>query len=593
MVNTFFKKSILALSICTATANSWAQVDKTASKNTSTPPMYFGLGIFGGAQTGKLDQNAWSQSYLNALNANISNLEQSSASHLGFNASFGYYFGKKRMIGLGTGFQFLRSQYNFGLENFAVEFESVDAQGQTFRQKIHSNGKITEQIKQNTMGIPLMLLFKKDLGEKWGINLDAGMVFNFSSTGIYSAENANFDYEAIYKLDNNGVPMYDNSTTPDPNSWLITAEHYNRVNPNGDVNAYFDNLQNQGFNVGLGVTPTTTEGDLNNLKVNASWMVRPSVSYKIKPYLALHLNVMLQQMKTTFENGDSYRMTDQRGTYSSMTNGLKSNTQLFYNLGLGMRYYFGEPKAKTPPPAPPVVTAPVEKKPEPVIVKEIPKEPVKVEVKPEVKEDPYKEIVKVMVKLQDEKYGKPVAGNIAITQGTKTVFNGKADQSGISNFYLEPGNYAVEVKAVGYLTAEEDLQLAPSEKGKSKTIELKQPKIEKGLTFKLKNINFETGSDKITPESYNSMDKMAEILKENPTMVVEVGGHTDNTGDAKKNLELSQKRAKQVMNYLISKGVDAKQMKAVGYGETKPVADNATDEGKSLNRRVMFTVIGF
>jgi outer membrane protein OmpA-like peptidoglycan-associated protein len=124
-------------------------------------------------------------------------------------------------------------------------------------------------------------------------------------------------------------------------------------------------------------------------------------------------------------------------------------------------------------------------------------------------------------------------------------------------------------------------------------IELKQPKIEKGLTFKLKNINFETGSDKITPESYNSMDKMAEILKENPTMVVEVGGHTDNTGDAKKNLDLSKKRATQVMNYLISKGVDAKQLKAVGYGETKPVADNATDEGKSLNRRVMFTVIGF
>lgn len=592
MVNTFFKKSIIALSLCTVATISFGQVEKGALKNAQTPPWYVGLGVFGGSQTGKLDQNVWSQYYLNALNTNISNLEQKKGSHIGFNASFGYYFGKKRMIGLGTGFQFLQSQYELGLETFAVEFQSVDEQGQTFRQIIRSNNPIQEQIKQSTMGIPVMLLFKKELNQHWGINLDAGMVFNFSSKGTFSAENANFDYEAIYKLDNNGVPMYDNSSIPDPNSWLITAEHYNRVHPTGDVNAYFDNLQNQGFNVGLGVSPTTTDGDLSKLKVNASWMIRPSVSYKLNSNVALHLNLMLQQVKTTFKNSGNHQMTNQLGTYSSMTNSLKSNTQLFYNVGLGMRYYFGEKKEKTPPPAPPappVVTAPIEKKPEPVVEKVQPKEP----VKPEVKEDPYKEMVKVTVILQDEKYAKPVAGNIVITQGMKTVFNGKADQSGISNFYLEPGDYAVEVKALGYLTAEEDLQLAPSEKGKSKTIELKQPKIEKGLTFKLKNINFETGSDKITPESFTSMDKMAEILKENPTMVVEVAGHTDNSGDAKKNLELSQKRANQVMNYLISKGVDAKQMKAVGYGENKPVADNETAEGKSLNRRVMFTVIGF
>ena len=589
MVNTFFKKSIIALSFFTITANSWGQVEKVSPANTQTPPWYVGLGVFGGAQSGKLDQNSLSQNYLNALNSNISEIKQNNGSHLGFNVSFGYYFGKKRMLGLGSGFQFLHNQFDLGLETFAIEFESQDVQGQTFRQKIGSTNSIQEQIKQNTFGIPVMVLFKKELNKHWGINLDAGMVFNFSSKGTYSVENANFDYEAIYKLDNNGVAVYDNSSIPDPNSWLITAEHYNRVNPNGDVNAYFDNLQNQGFNVGLDVAPSTTTGDLSKIKVNPSWIIRPSVSYKLNSSMALHLNLMLQQMKTTFDNSENYRMTDQLGSYSSMSNSLKSSTQLFYNVGLGLRYYFGEKKEKTPPPAPPVVSAPIEKKPEPVVVKVQPKEP----VKPEVKEDPYKEMVKVTVKLQDEQYGKPVAGNIAITQGTKTVFNGKADQSGISNFYLEPGNYAVEVKALGYLSAEEDLQLAASEKGKSKTIELKQPKIEKGLTFKLKNINFETGSDKITAESYVSMDKMAEILKENPTMLVEVGGHTDNTGDAKKNLELSQKRANQVMTYLISKGVNAKQMKAIGYGETKPVADNETPEGKSLNRRVMFTVIGF
>lgn len=589
MVTTIFKKSILALSLCTATANGMAQVDKTTNQKIETAPWYVGLGVFGGGQTGNLDQITWSQYYLNPLNVNISNLEHKSASHLGFNASMGYYFGKKRMFGLGTGFQLLQSQFDLGLETFALDFESVDAQGQTFRQRIRANNSIQEQIQQTTLGVPVLLLFKKDLGKNWGINLDAGMVFNFSSKGTFSAQNVNFDYEAIYMMGNNGATVYDNNPTPDPNSWLITEEHYNRVNPNGNVNTYFEGLQNQGFNVGLGVKPEKLKGDLNDLKVNASWMIRPSVSYKLSSNVALHINFMLQQVKTTFASNENYRMTDQLGSYASLSNGLKSNTQLFYNLGLGLRYYFGAPKAKTPPPAPPVVVVPVEKKPEPVVV-ELPKEQPK---KSEVKEDPYKEMVKVTVKLQDEQYGKPVAGNIFITQGTKTVFNGKADQSGISNFYLEPGNYAVEVKAVGYLTAEEDLQLAPTEKGKSKTIELKQPKIEKGLTFKLKNINFETGSDKITVESYVSLDKMAEILKENPTMVVEVGGHTDNSGDAKKNLELSKKRETQVVNYLIAKGVNVNQMKAIGYGQTKPVADNATPEGKALNRRVMFTVIGF
>ncbi|MBX7183268.1 MAG: OmpA family protein, partial [Bacteroidia bacterium] len=126
-----------------------------------------------------------------------------------------------------------------------------------------------------------------------------------------------------------------------------------------------------------------------------------------------------------------------------------------------------------------------------------------------------------------------------------------------------------------------------------KIIELKQPKIEKGLVFKLKAINFETGSNKMKESSFNILDKMADILKENPSMVIEVAGHTDNVGDDQKNLVLSESRAKTVMDYLLQKGVNAKQMKAVGYGETQPIADNNTEEGRLANRRVMFTVLEF
>jgi outer membrane protein OmpA-like peptidoglycan-associated protein len=113
------------------------------------------------------------------------------------------------------------------------------------------------------------------------------------------------------------------------------------------------------------------------------------------------------------------------------------------------------------------------------------------------------------------------------------------------------------------------------------------------LVFKLSAINFETGSDKLTTTSYNILDKMADILKENPQMVVEVGGHTDNVGDDQKNLVLSQNRANAVMNYSVKKGVKASQLKAVGYGETQPISENDTDEGRKKNRRVMFTVLEF
>jgi outer membrane protein OmpA-like peptidoglycan-associated protein len=245
-----------------------------------------------------------------------------------------------------------------------------------------------------------------------------------------------------------------------------------------------------------------------------------------------------------------------------------------------MRYYFGSTKPK---PAPVVA---------PPVVKEEPK-PAPVVVAPAPKPDPAKEKVLVQVKLQDEKYGKPVPGNIIIKKGNEVVYNGVADASGLSKFYLDPGYYAVGVTAKGYIPAEESLNLLASEKGTSKTIELKQPKIEKGLVFKVRAINFETGSDQLTPSSYDILNNIGAMLIEYPQMVIEIAGHTDNVGDDNLNLVLSQKRADAVKAYLVNKGGNAKQITAKGYGETKPIADNTTDDGKLKNRRVEFSVLEF
>ncbi|MCQ2310137.1 MAG: OmpA family protein [Paludibacteraceae bacterium] len=120
------------------------------------------------------------------------------------------------------------------------------------------------------------------------------------------------------------------------------------------------------------------------------------------------------------------------------------------------------------------------------------------------------------------------------------------------------------------------------------------PVIQKAVTTLLKKamqgIQFETGKAVIKSKSYSLLNQIAKTFIDNPTYVVEVQGHTDNTGKADANKTLSQKRADAVRDYLIKAGVPAERLTAVGYGQDKPIADNATAEGRALNRRVEFNI---
>ncbi len=106
----------------------------------------------------------------------------------------------------------------------------------------------------------------------------------------------------------------------------------------------------------------------------------------------------------------------------------------------------------------------------------------------------------------------------------------------------------------------------------------------------LSGVTFEVNTANLRPESRSVLNEMATQLKANPTVKVEVAGHTDNTGEAAYNLDLSQRRAEAVRDYLIAQGVPAAQLTARGYGETSPVADNSTRAGRQQNRRVELIV---
>ena len=109
--------------------------------------------------------------------------------------------------------------------------------------------------------------------------------------------------------------------------------------------------------------------------------------------------------------------------------------------------------------------------------------------------------------------------------------------------------------------------------------------------IRLNYVNFETGSDQLTANSRYELDNLVEALKANRDIKIEVSGHTDNTGDASENQTLSEARATAVFNYLSNNGVTPNRMTAVGYGQTKPVDTNETEDGRAMNRRTEFKIV--
>jgi len=103
-------------------------------------------------------------------------------------------------------------------------------------------------------------------------------------------------------------------------------------------------------------------------------------------------------------------------------------------------------------------------------------------------------------------------------------------------------------------------------------------------------INFGNAEAVILPDSYGILDRLVNVVKQCSAFEINIEGHTDSSGSAAFNQRLSQDRASAVVDYLVSKGVSRAQMVAQGFGETRPIGDNSTPEGKALNRRIEFTI---
>lgn len=198
--------------------------------------------------------------------------------------------------------------------------------------------------------------------------------------------------------------------------------------------------------------------------------------------------------------------------------------------------------------------------------------------------------------VYDKETKQPLAAEVLVVnlKTKKTQFNDFTSAETGDFLAVMPfgSNYSLNVSAKGYLFYSDHFEL--QEKNGNKPVELivYMERIRTGSNLTLKNIFFETNMATLLPPSLTELEILLGLLRENPKMSIEIQGHTDNTGSDTQNMALSEARAKAVYNYLVERNIEADRLTYKGYGKSKPVASNASPEGRQKNRRTSFAITG-
>ena len=194
-----------------------------------------------------------------------------------------------------------------------------------------------------------------------------------------------------------------------------------------------------------------------------------------------------------------------------------------------------------------------------------------------------KELVSARISYQSLPYGNKV---------------GVINNSTYSFPMFDNEKYTITVEAPGFSTVKYMLDPAQAngEKKVLKDIELSsgEAKVNThtvGHVMRLNNLSFEAGSARIDPESYSELDLVLDMMTQNPTMIIQLEGHTDYIGVASDNMKLSQRRVDAVKSYLVNKGIAKTRMKTKAFGGTQPISRDNTPEGHRLNRRVEVRIL--
>ncbi len=216
-----------------------------------------------------------------------------------------------------------------------------------------------------------------------------------------------------------------------------------------------------------------------------------------------------------------------------------------------------------------------------------------IKLRDEEKPDP---VVLIEGKVYDKKTKRPIGTSIVYENALTGKTEGYADsnpRTGEYKIVLPYGvKYQISSKKKNYFAISEEFDLRSISEYKEIKKNLYMVPLEKEKTILLKNVNFLPAKAILASGSYNEIDRLSKIMKENPTMIIELQGHTENTpGYEEKLMALSVKRVKTVKKYLMNKGVAKDRIKEKAFGGTKPIASNETQAGRKQNRRVEFKII--
>lgn len=211
-----------------------------------------------------------------------------------------------------------------------------------------------------------------------------------------------------------------------------------------------------------------------------------------------------------------------------------------------------------------------------------------------VKQSPAEELppnqIRVFGKITNSKTGEVIQQASVFFSAPQSNESAQSTSNSGYRIDVKPSEeYTIKVEAPGYVSALEKLHVSADDI-RQLEMNFKLQPLEVGTTVNLKNVLFEQGKTMLLSESYPELDLVVSFLKRNSNVKIELAGHTDNRGIPAQNVKLSQARVDKVKEYMISKGIDRKRITGKGYGGSKPIASNDSEETRQLNRRVEFII---
>ncbi len=199
--------------------------------------------------------------------------------------------------------------------------------------------------------------------------------------------------------------------------------------------------------------------------------------------------------------------------------------------------------------------------------------------------------VNVRGKITNSRTGEPISARLSFESAGREPHAARSDSDGYA-VSVPSAPYTVRIEAAGYVSMLEKLDINAFEMRDLEMNYRLQP-VEVGTTVNLKNVLFAQTKTDILPESFPELDLVVAFMKDNPNVRIELMGHTDGRGVHADNVRLSQQRVNKVKEYLVSKGISPRRITGKGFGGSKPIASNDTEESRRMNRRVEFVIRRF